>query len=190
MRRTINMKTARPSKLEASMAGAAFVFTVAFAVLIGGAQAQQGPRFGLAPAVAAPVPAMVPIERTVSIVRTVSIARTAPVVRPLVLIRSQSIYYPSHSGNSYSGIQYSGNTHSGNPYYAQGISPPAQAPYLVGPGQWVPEGTQVEMLSMQSDPGVTRATPASASAHWDWQRTSPGDLVEMSRRNKASRAAN
>ena len=184
MRRTINMKTARPSKLEASMAGAAFVFTVAFAVLIGGAHAQQGPRFGLAPAVAAPVPAMVPIERTVFI------ARTAPVVRPLVLIRSQPIYYPGHSGNSYSGIQYSGNTHSGNPYYAQRISPPAQAPYLVGPGQWVPEGTQVEMLSMQSDPGVTRATPASASAHWDWQRTSPGDLVEMSRRNKASRAAN
>ena len=160
------------------MAGAAFVFTVAFAVLIGGAQAQQGPRFGLAPAVAAPVAAMVPI------------ARTASGVRPLVLIRSQSIYYPSHFGNSYSGIQYSGNTHSGNPYYAQRISPPAQAPYLVGPGQWVPEGTQVEMLSMQSDPGVTRATPASASAHWDWQRTSPGDLVEMSRRNKASRAAN
>lgn len=135
------------------------------------ALAQQGPRFGLAPA-EAPKPAAVPA-----------------LARPLVIIRSQPVYLQSYSGNFPSS---SGNSLSSsrNSYSAPQSSPPAQSPYLVGPGQWVPEGTQVEMLALQSAPGFTRATPASASAHWDWQRTAPGDLVEMSRRNKASRTTN
>ncbi|MSQ51733.1 MAG: hypothetical protein EXR28_07580 [Betaproteobacteria bacterium] len=154
------MKNANPGKLNTGMRRIAVASALAMAMLAGGAQAQQGPRYGLAPA-EAPKPAVV------------------PPLRPLVVIRSHPVYYPAYSPHSPSS---SGNS-------SPRSTSPVQGPYLVGPGQWVPEGAQMDVLALQSAQEFTRATPAAASAHWDWKRTSLGELVEMSRRNKASRAA-
>lgn len=67
-------------------------------------------------------------------------------------------------------------------------TPPARGPYLSGPGQWVPSAQQADAMALSGEPGDTRATPAAASGHWDWKRTSLAELVEISRRNKASSA--
>lgn len=122
-------------------------------LLCAGAQAQQGARYGLAPAAS---------HRP--IVTQVSPSR--------VLIRS----YPVYVGAT---------TYRSAPV-ASG-APPARGPYLTGPGQWVPGAQQADAMALLGEPGDTRATPAAASGHWDWKRTSLAELVEISRRNKASR---
>ena len=97
-----------------------------------------------------------------------------PLAPPLTLIRSHPVYI--HSA----------------PYFstaAPGSAPTARGPYLIGPGQWVPAGQQADAMAMQWEPGDTMATPAAPSGHWDWKRASLAELVELSRRNKASRAA-
>ena len=105
--------------------------------------------------------------------RAVSTARVSvPVSQPPILFRSYPVYYGANS--------YRTN-------YVPRTSAPASGPYMIGPGQWVPSGTAASEIAMEWQPGDSRATPAAASGHWDWKRTSLAELVELSRRNKSSR---
>jgi hypothetical protein len=103
-------------------------------------------------------------------------SQSVVVVAPLVA--HHPVYTPSYPGSSHS-------NRSNAPLRS---APPTRGPYLVGTGQWVPEGAQKDVFAFQAEPGYTMATPAAASGHWDWKRASLADLVELSRRNKAARA--
>ena len=109
------------------------------------------------------------------IARTVAAPPSQPVSQPLVLIRSHPVYL----GSTYRRTSVSTGSASGS-----------RGPYMVGSGQWVPAGAQADALLLMTEPGDTMATPAAASGHWDWRRATMADLVEMSRRNKASRGTN
>ena len=145
----------RPAPKKRIAAGAALAASLVMALAAGFAQAQQGPRYGLAGAVAAP-PVPVPMPQ--------------PQPQPRILIRSHPIYVGSG--------WYA-------PVSVPNSSSRPSGPYLTGPGQWVPTGAQAEAPALQWEPGYTRATAAAASGHWDWKRATLAELVELSRQNKA-----
>jgi len=122
------------------------------------AQQVQGPRLGVAPTPPAPRTAM-PIA-----IRPVTVVRRAVVVGS----------YPVTTFTPAAAQQTAANAAPRNTY-------------LTGPGQWVPADAYAQAIALHSQPGDSAPSPAAASGHWDWQRVSMAELVEMSRRNRAAR---
>ena len=153
------MKPMASGRLSALQAAA----VLACALPTGALAQQQGPRYGLAP----PAPPATASALASASVPTV-IRQPVFVVRPHPVVIARPAISPSA---------------------ASPAAPAARGPYVTGPGQWTPEAARLDVLALQSEPGYSPPTPAAASAHWNWQRVSMADLVEMSRRNKAARSA-